>query len=276
MDVRDLPPDGSGRPRTLPPGAAQSPHGPRVPDPRLEIKDPSSLDATVAAGGDEDAFRPAPCWPVTVGRIPARAAAYRSREGLRERVQAARASARTVVLAPGQQGGSDGFGCSQLAVPFAEEAVAEGTDLLVWVDAGAPGAVVEAFTHAAALAQVPGATGRSCDAEADARAFLDWLAGTDRPWLIVLDGILDPARMTGWWPVTSGGTGWVLVTARQRHAGLAADGRLVVDVDGFTADEAESYLVDRLTAGDRQELLDDTVPELAEALERLGPPDGRD
>jgi tetratricopeptide (TPR) repeat protein len=242
---------------------------PRVPDPRLEMKDPSSLDTGVPAHQDDFRFRAAPRWPVTVGRVPTRASAFRTRESVQERVRAARTTASTVVLAPGQQTGGDGFGCSQLAGSFADEATTDGTELVVWVDAGAPGAVVEAFARAAAEVQAPGATGRASDTEADACAFLDWVAVTDRSWLVVLDGIVDPARMNGWWPAATGGTGWVLATARQRHTTLGADGRAVVDVDGFTADEAESYLIDRLTADGRGDLLDDAVPGLAETLERL-------
>ncbi|HET9656784.1 MAG TPA: hypothetical protein VFP72_15635, partial [Kineosporiaceae bacterium] len=240
-----------------------------MPDPRLEMKEPSSLDPGVPADRDDLRFRAAPRWPVMVGRIPARAPAFRTRESVLERVQAARETSSTVVLAPGQQAGGDGCGSSQLAASLADQAVTDGTELVVWVDAGAPGAVVEAFARAAAEVQAPGATGHPGDTESDARAFLDWVAATDRSWLVVLDGIVDPSRVDGWWPAAAGGTGWVLATARIRHTALGAGGRAVVDVDGFTADEAESYLVDRLAAEGRPDLGEEGVPELAETLERL-------
>ena len=49
------------------------------------------------------------------------------------------------------------------------------------------------------------------DAETTAARFLAWLAETRQPWLVILDGVSDPADLDGLWP--AGPAGHVLVTA---------------------------------------------------------------
>ena len=136
-------------------------------------------------------------------------------------------------------------GKSQLAAAYAAEVMGADADLLVWVDAVSPGAVISSYAKAAARVHAPGTTGQLTDVEAAARAFLDWAATTKRSWLMVLDDITDPAQIAGWWPASHTGTGWVLATTRRRDADLAGNGRLLVDVDVYTLDEAHTYLVQR-------------------------------
>lgn len=266
MDVGDLRRAEAGTSGTPQAEPAEVHEGPRFPDPRLEMKDPSGVDAAGAAQAAASRFRATPRWPLTLGRLPSRAPAFRSRDALREHITNARESGSVVILAPGPQL-SGGVGCTQLAVSLAEDAVAAGTDLVLWVDLGAPGALVEAFARAAADVQAPGVSGRPVDAEADARAFLVWAAATDRAWLVVLDGLVDPAEVEGWWPSSEAGTGWTLVTARVRHLDLAAHGRVLVDVEAFTADEAEAYLTERLTEAGAPELAQLGTEQLPEAAE---------
>jgi tetratricopeptide (TPR) repeat protein len=205
-------------------------------------------------------------WPVRVGVVPVMASAFRDRACLRDQVTAARARTDGVVLTQVLAGGG-GVGKTQLAASYAAQAVTDGVDLVVWVDATAADAIPAAYAQAAARVDAPGADG--ADADHDARAFLDWLATTSRSWLIVLDDITDPQQIAAWWPSSHTGTGWVLGTTRRRDATLSGGGRAVVEVDVYTEQEAAGYLTDRLTEGTAAHLLDDAVGPLAAALGHL-------
>ena len=182
--------------------------------------------------------RPAVSWPVRVGAVPALASAFQVRPGLREQVAAARAAGGGVLSQVLSGGG--GVGKSQLAASYAAEAISGGTDLVVWVTASQPGAILGTYAQAAARVQALGADGS--DAETDARAFMDWLATTSRPWLVVLDDITDPADAGPWWPSGRADTGWVLATTRRRDAALSGGGRAVVGVEVYTPAESAAYL----------------------------------
>ena len=229
---------------------------------------------------------PPPEWPLLVGQVPALASAFQPRPGLRDQITKARAAGtRTdntdsadssaadgggggVVLTQVLSGGG-GVGKSQLAASYAGQAARDRTDLVVWADASAPGGVIATYAQAAARVQAPGRTGQQGDAEADARAFLDWAAVTGRSWLVVLDDITDPAQAAAWWPASYTGTGWVLATTRRRDPVLSGGGRHVVDIDVYGADEATTYLRQRLAAAGKAHLLDDRAAALAQALGRL-------
>jgi tetratricopeptide (TPR) repeat protein len=197
-------------------------------------------------------------WPLRVGAVPLLASAFRDRAGIRERI---RRSAPTLVLV-----GGGGVGKSQLAAYYAHDAAGTGTDLVVWVDAGRPETVVATYAQAAARVGAPGVTGLPDGADADARAFLDWLAVTDRSWLVVLDDIAEPEHVAPWWPAGHPGTGWVLATSRRRDAALSGGGRAVIDVDVYTPGEAVAYLTDRLGTAGGAHLLDGGAAALVEAL----------
>ncbi|NJQ07340.1 tetratricopeptide repeat protein [Streptomyces lonarensis] len=159
--------------------------------------------------------------------------------------------------------GGGGYGTSQLAAFHAREALAEGTDLVVWARAAEEQALVTTFAAAAAAVRAPGATGEN--PVGDARTLLTWLATTDRSWLVVLDGVTDPATAQRWWPY--GRAGWAMATTRLRdEPRLSAGSRAVVAVDVYTAEEATAFLHERLTVSCRPELFDrrgaDRVAEL--------------
>ncbi|MFD0069317.1 tetratricopeptide repeat protein, partial [Streptomyces sp. NPDC127574] len=101
--------------------------------------------------------------------------------------------------------------------------------------------MVADFAEAAARIRAPGADGE--DDWTDARALLEWLQGTDRSWLVVIDDVEDLDQVLDWWPRPNP-RGWVLATTRQRKA-LAA-GRARVDVDVFTEAEAHAFLHQRV------------------------------
>ena len=205
-------------------------------------------------------------WPVLVGRPPGLASAFQPRQGLRDQITAARGRGADVVLTQrktrrdaGAVGtrvlaGGGGVGKSQLAAWFAHRALAQGTDLVVWVDAATADQVISSYARAAAQVGLPGADGT--DLTVDAQRFLEWLHTTSRSWLVVLDNIVDPAPLTGWWPPHRP-AGWTVATTRLRdHPTLASAGRLQVDVDVYSPDESTAYLTDRLTDAGHPHLLD--------------------
>lgn len=228
-----------------------------------------------AAGGSVAAQRidrvevhhaPAPgpvvSWPVQVGQVPSAASAFQSRPGLRALVERARSGGDGVVLTQVLSGGG-GLGKSQLAASYARQAVAGGTDLVVWADAAQPGGVIDAFARAA---RAVGAGGDGADAEEEARLFLAWAAVTSRSWLVVLDDVADPGLLARWWPASQSGTGWVLATTRRRDAVLSGSGRVLLDVGVYTAEEAVAYLVARLGGVGLGWLAGDAAGDLAEAV----------
>ncbi|MFF3959924.1 NB-ARC domain-containing protein, partial [Streptomyces sp. NPDC001890] len=178
-------------------------------------------------------------WPVVVETVPVLASAFQPREVLRQAVDEARGHGRSVVLASdtphGERSrsgtrasvhvmsGGGGVGKSQLAAAYAREAVEGGADLVVWVSATDIQQVLSVYAQAAALVQAPGRAGT--DLETDARAFVSWLAATDRRWLVVLDDITNPDAIEPWWPDSQRGTGWTLATTRLKDPRLTGGGR---------------------------------------------------
>ncbi|GAB2803234.1 tetratricopeptide repeat protein [Streptomyces daliensis] len=205
-------------------------------------------------------------WPMRIGTPPVPASASQPREAVRSRIDAARRLGRTVVLAQVLSGGG-GVGKSQLAAAYAREAIATGTDLVVWVPAAEVRDVVLAYARAASRVRAPGATGE--DPEQDGRCFLDWLAGTDRSWLVVLDDVGDLVGMSGWWPSGDAENGWVLATTRRRDAAVTGGGRRLVEVGVFTPAESGAYLRTRLAEAGCPQLCDEESGALAEALGQL-------
>ncbi|MEW2080041.1 tetratricopeptide repeat protein [Streptomyces sp. NPDC013433] len=222
-------------------------------------------------------------WPVVVGRVPVLASAFQPRDGLRHAIDAARGRSQSIVLASDHtesvetarltagirtsvqvMSGGGGVGKSQLAAVYAREAIQTGTDLLLWAPASDLQQLLTVYAQAALLVQAPGCTGR--DLEADARAFVDWLAATDRRWLVVLDDITAPDAIEPWWPDSPRGTGWALATTRLKDPRLTGGGRTRIDVDVYTAEEAIAYLTTRLTEEGRSHLVDDKAIVLAQAL----------
>ncbi|MFC5666018.1 NB-ARC domain-containing protein, partial [Kitasatospora misakiensis] len=203
-------------------------------------------------------------WPVRVGTVPPLASAFQPRPGLREEIDRARERHTTVVLTQVLSGGG-GVGKSQLAAACAGRAHAEGVDVLVWVNAAETAQIIAAYATAAQRVGASGADGQ--DAESDAGVFLDWLAVTDRSWLVVLDDLTDLEGAGPWWPrPPATERGRVLATTRRRDALVSGGGRAVVDIGTYSEDEALGYLGERFTAAGAAHLLDDHAGELVETL----------
>ncbi|WP_128643935.1 tetratricopeptide repeat protein [Streptomyces sp. SS] len=227
----------------------------------------AGVPETVTATGD--AAPPGatePRWPVVVGQVPTLATALQPRSDLREEIERARAAGGSVVLTQVLSGGG-GVGKTQLAAACVTDALAQGTDIVVWAPAAEPQQVITQYARAAADLHLAGATGE--DPEADARTLLAWLGTTSRRWLVVLDDVTDPVTLGAWWPVSRSGTGWSLATTRLNDARLTGGGRTRVDIGIYTPEESISYLSERLDRDDMGHLLDDQATSLAEALGHL-------
>jgi tetratricopeptide (TPR) repeat protein len=206
--------------------------------------------------------RPKVAWPITVGILPPLATAFQARSTFRSQIEATRIqdgqSQHTQVIS-----GGGGVGKSQFVAACASDALGGGVDLLIWADARQIDTVIAVFAEAASRVAVSGTTGS--DPIADARALLNWLSGTEKSWLIVLDDIASPKALQSWWPVSRRGKGCVLATTRLRTPILSGSGRTVLELDVFSPEEAEAYLRDRLK-GENTHLLDSTVNLMIEEL----------
>lgn len=195
-------------------------------------------------------------WPVVVGRVPPAADQYQPRPELR-RVLDEAAVGTTLVLTQ-ERAGPGGVGKTQLAAAFAHDQLEAGkVDVLVWVAAVSRDAILTAYN--AALAKVRPDRSSTGDAEAKAGEWLTWLSATDKRWLVVLDDLADPRHVQGLWP--TGTAGRMLVTTRRRDQAFGRQGRRIVPVGLFSADESLHYLAGKL---EQQQL--DQAAELAAEL----------
>ncbi|MEU7524428.1 tetratricopeptide repeat protein [Saccharothrix sp. NPDC042600] len=203
----------------------------------------------------QPAAAPTVVWPVRVGVPPPVVEHYQDR------------------VAPGQvvgeaacvvASGLGGVGKSQLVARhvlpmWRDPAVA----VAVWVSARSRVAVVAAFAEAARRVlceRDPHIGNRAADDAAG--LFREWLAATDRRWLVVLDDVQDPADLRDLWPPQ----GRVVVTTRLRDLAPPSRGHQI-DLDVFSPDEAVSYLTGALGVAGREAL--DSVRGLADDLGRL-------
>jgi tetratricopeptide (TPR) repeat protein len=143
-----------------------------------------------------------------------------------------------------------GTGRTQLAAHLARVWYQDHPDgLLLWLTAGSRDAVLSGYVQAAAAGP---AAMQANDAETTAARFVSWLAETSEPWLVVLDGLADPADLDRLWP--AGRAGRVLVTAATPAAAASVPNPLIFPVDAFSSHEALSYLMARLSADPDQRL----------------------
>ena len=114
-------------------------------------------------------------------------------------------------------------------------------DLLAWVAATSRASVLSGYVQAAAELGLD----HGGDAESVAARFLAWLAGTGRPWLVVLDDLCSAADLDGLWP--AGPAGRLLITTADQATVPARPRVLALPVPAFSTREALSYLSGRLT-----------------------------
>jgi tetratricopeptide (TPR) repeat protein len=200
-------------------------------------------------------------WPVRSGTVPPLAEGFSPRPETGFDIAISPAPGETVVLAPPTQpeaagrfplAGMGGTGKTQLASALARFLWGSAAvDLLAWVSAATRDSLITGYAQAGAAASSPGAGEAP---EAAAAGFLAWLAGTGRPWLVVLDDLADLADLDELWP---GGTaGRVLVTTRLPAAAVGGPGRKILEIGAFSPREALSYLTARLYPDQRTGAVD--------------------
>ncbi|QFZ20457.1 tetratricopeptide repeat protein [Saccharothrix syringae] len=193
-------------------------------------------------------------WPVRVGIPPTPAQHYQQRRQVQAVLVETLTEGRAAVLVGARQragvvvSGLGGVGKTQLAAQYAWSVWSDpDLDVAVWVSALSRDAVVTAYAEAAARVLVerdPGIGERP--PERAAGLFREWLAGTSRRWLVVLDDVQDPAALKGLDPPAVP-SGRVVITSRLRDAALTQGGHRVIELDVFTPDQAVAYLAEALT-----------------------------
>jgi tetratricopeptide (TPR) repeat protein len=117
--------------------------------------------------------------------------------------------------------------------------------LVVWITAASEDAVITGYAQALHDVGAPAPADGADSAERAAEAFLDWLADTGRPWLVVFDDLADTAVAERWWP--RGRAGQVLITTGQPDLGGWSAAH-VLRVGAFSPREALWFLAERLRA----------------------------
>jgi tetratricopeptide (TPR) repeat protein len=195
-------------------------------------------------------------WPARSGAVPPLADGFSARPETAPGLMSALGPGATVVLAPrppaaaGPRNWSGASGKTQLAVLSAESLCQSGAvDLLVWVPAGSRASILSGYVEAAIATM---GCGPESDAESVAARFVSWLGQTSRPWLVVLDDLSDAAVLKGLWP--AGPAGRTLITTASSSALVGIRAASVQPVGAFSAREALTYLIGRLTADPDQRL----------------------
>lgn len=187
---------------------------------------------------------------VVVGSPPQVAVAFQVRRGVLDRMVGARGVVLRQVVA-----GDGGVGKSQVAASVFRDSDVE---VRVWVSGESATSIVGAYAEAAVALDL---AIEGDPAESAAKRFMGFMGASDKGWLVVVDNLVDPADLGGWWPPAGG---QVVVTTR--HRGVLAGDLKEVEVGCYTQPEAEAYLEERLGS------LGDKLPAgaLDEAVELAG------
>ena len=220
-----------------------------------------TMNSQVSAGEPADGRRRPEHWPVRFGTVPRLAEYFSPRPETGFDISIRPAPGETAVLVPRTQAGGageypltgmGGTGKTQLAAALARFLWAAGAvDLLAWVHAASRDSLITGYAQAGAAAGAPGADEAP---EAAAASFLDWLAHTSRPWLVVLDDLADLADLNELWP--RGAAGRVVVTTRLPAAAVQGPSRRVLEIGAFSLREALSYLTAGLYPDQRNGAID--------------------
>ena len=198
-------------------------------------------------------------WPIQSGTVPVLAEGFTWRPETGGGPWEELRPGATIVVGPDNDarsaaGRRGGTGKTQLAAAFARRLwMAGNLDLLVWVDAGSRDRLVAGYAKALGDIRIAAPPGKP---EAAAARFLSWLGTTSRRWLVVLDGLADPADAQGLWPHGPGGQTLVTTLLGGLNPKIPRPGRaernapqpqqLSIALPPFSQREALQYLTDRL------------------------------
>jgi tetratricopeptide (TPR) repeat protein len=207
-------------------------------------------------------------WPRQTGPVPALADNYSVRTETGIALGNAPVAGEVLVLAgPGQSdsagyAATGGTGKTQLAAAAALELMrSRSVDLLVWVNASSRDAVLTGYAQALADLQI---AELATDIESAGPTMIEWLASTDRPWLVVLDDLADQRDLVELWPQGAGRR--VLVTARSAAAMPLGPTVRVREIGPLSHRESVNYLTAALKEDPDLRL---GAPDLAADMEGL-------
>jgi tetratricopeptide (TPR) repeat protein len=188
------------------------------------------------------------------GDIPPLAEGFSDRPDTARGILDALVPGSTIALVPGSEfaeGKQNWLGASgktQIAVMLAETLWRSGTvDMVIWISATSRAAVLSGYVEAWVAATGIDPTGT---AESIAARFVSWLAETHRPWLVVLDDLLNVDELDGLWP--DGAAGRLLITSTQSTVAASRRRTRVFPVGFFSVREALGSLTERLSVNPAQ------------------------
>ena len=189
-----------------------------------------------------------------VGEVPPLAEGFTDRPDTARGIGDALVPGSTVALVPGStfaegpQNWLGACGKTQIAVLLAESLWRSGAiDILVWISATSRSSVLSGYVEASVAATGIEPSGT---AESVAARFVNWLATTTRPWLVVLDDLPDAAELEGLWP--EGPAGRVVITSAQATVVTGRRSTQVYPVGFFSVREALGCVTERLSVNPAQ------------------------
>jgi tetratricopeptide (TPR) repeat protein len=192
-----------------------------------------------------------------VGDIPIRNRNFTGRVELLERLGRALEQDSTTSVLPPALNGMGGVGKTQLVNEYVHRHLDQ-YDLIWWIPAEQTSTVLASLTQLAQRLDQPIAD----DQQETARTVLNWLAGSDREWLLVYDNADDPSRLTPLLPSTGG---HVIVTTRNEEWSTIG---ITIEVDVFRRDESIQLLTKRAADQDGTPMI--TSEEADELADKLG------
>ena len=189
-----------------------------------------------------------------VGDMPPLAEGFSDRPDTARGILDALIPGSTIALVPGSEfaeGKQNWLGASgktQIAVMLAETLWRSGAvDMVVWISASSRSAVLSGYVQAWVAATGIEPTGT---AESVAARFVNWLAETRQPWLVVLDDLPNVDELDGLWP--EGPAGRLLITSAQSSVAASRRRTRVFPVGFFSVREALGCLTERLSVNPAQ------------------------
>jgi len=184
-----------------------------------------------------------------IGDVPPLAEGFTERPDSARGIVDALGPGSAIALVPGStfaEGPQNWLGASgktQLAALLAESLWRSGAvDILVWISATSRSSVLSGYAAASVAATGIEPTGT---AESVAARFVNWLATTNRAWLVVLDDLPDAAELDGLWP--QGPAGRLVITSARATVVSGRRGVQLYPVGFFSVREALSCVTQRLT-----------------------------